>query len=148
MIYLGADHGGYELKEKIKEHLAAKKVPTTDLGAFSPEPSDYPDFAIAVAEKVRDGDPDDFGVLVCTTSIGTSIAANKIKGVRAAVGYSENAVERSRNDVDANVLCLGGGEIDHKQAIKLVDIFLSTPFSNAERHVRRLSKIQQREQEE
>ncbi|MFA5866833.1 MAG: RpiB/LacA/LacB family sugar-phosphate isomerase [Actinomycetota bacterium] len=148
MIYLGADHGGYELKEKIKEHLAAKKVPTTDLGAFSPEPSDYPDFAIAVAEKVRDGDPDDFGVLVCTTSIGTSIAANKIKGVRAAVGYSENAVERARNDVDANVLCLGGGEIDHKQAVKLVDIFLSTPFSNAERHVRRLSKIQQREQEE
>jgi ribose 5-phosphate isomerase B len=148
MIYLGADHGGYELKEKIKEHLAAKQVPTTDLGAFSPEPSDYPDFAIAVAEKVRDGDPDDFGVLVCTTSIGTSIAANKIKGVRAAVGYSEHAVERARNDVDANVLCLGGSEIDHEDAIKLVDIFLSTPFSNAERHVRRLSKIQQREQEE
>jgi ribose 5-phosphate isomerase B len=148
MIYLGADHGGYELKEKIKEHLAATQVPTTDLGAFSPEPSDYPDFAIPVAEKVRDGDPDDFGVLVCTTSIGTSIAANKIKGVRAAVGYSEHAVERARNDVDANVLCLGGGEIDHKEAIKLVDIFLSTPFSNEERHVRRLSKIQQREQEE
>jgi ribose 5-phosphate isomerase B len=148
MIYLGADHGGYELKEKIKEHLADKQVPVTDLGAFSPESSDYPDFAIAVAEKVRDGDPDDFGVLVCTTSIGTSIAANKIKGVRAAVGYSEGAVERARNDVDANVLCLGGGEIDHKQAVKLVDIFLSTPFSNAERHVRRLSKIQQREQEE
>lgn len=148
MIYLGADHGGFALKEKIKNHLADKKVAITDLGAFSEEPSDYPDFAIAVAEKVRDGDPDDFGVLVCTTSIGTSIAANKIKGVRAAVGYSENAVERSRNDVDANVLCLGGGEIDHKEAIKLVDIFLATPFSNAERHVRRLSKIQQREQEE
>ncbi len=148
MIYLGADHGGFELKEKIKDHLAEKKVPTTDLGAFSDEPSDYPDFAIAVAEKVRDGDPDDFGVLVCTTSIGTSIAANKIKGVRAAVGYSASAVERARNDVDANVLCLGGGEIDHEEAIKLVDIFLSTPFSNEERHVRRLSKIQQREQEE
>lgn len=148
MIYLGADHGGFMLKEKVKGHLTAKKVAVTDLGAFSEEPSDYPDFAIAVAEKVRDGDPDDFGVLVCTTSIGTSIAANKIKGVRAAVGYSESAVERSRNDVDANVLCLGGGEIDHEQAVKLVDIFLSTPFSNAERHVRRLSKIQQREQEE
>lgn len=148
MIYLGADHGGFMLKEKVKDHLTAKKVAVTDLGAFSEEPSDYPDFAIAVAEKVRDGDPDDFGVLVCTTSIGTSIAANKIKGVRAAVGYSESAVERSRNDVDANVLCLGGGEIDHEQAVKLVDIFLSTPFSNAERHVRRLSKIQQREQEE
>jgi ribose 5-phosphate isomerase B len=118
------------------------------MGAFSTEPSDYPDFAIAVAEKVRDGDPDDFGVLVCTTSIGTSIAANKIKGIRAAVGYSEHAVERARNDIDANILCMGGEEITPDEAIKYVDIFLSTPFSNAERHVRRLSKIQKREQEE
>lgn len=148
MIYLGADHGGYELKEIIKEHLETKGVPVTDLGAYSTEPSDYPDFAIAVAEKVRDGDPDDFGILVCTTSIGTSIAANKIKGIRAAVGYSEHAVERARNDIDANILCLGGEEISPEEAIKYVDIFLSTPFSNAERHVRRLSKIQKREQEE
>ncbi len=148
MIYLGADHGGFALKEKIKEHLNKTNVLFTDLGAYSDEPSDYPDFAIAVAEKVRDGDPNDFGVLVCTTSVGTCIAANKIKGVRAAVGYSENAVERARNDVDANVLCVGGGEMDHQAVLKIVDIFLSTAFSHAERHVRRLSKIQKREQEE
>lgn len=148
MIYLGADHGGFELKERIKKHLEQVSVPVEDLGAFSKEPSDYPDYAFPVAEKVRDGGPEDFGVLVCTTSIGTCVAANKIKGVRAAVGYTEHAVERARNDVDANILCLGGGEISETDAIKFVDLFLKTPFSQAERHVRRLSKIQKREQEE
>lgn len=148
MIYLGADHGGFELKEKIKEHLTASSVPVTDFGAFSEEPSDYPDYAFAVAEKVRDGGPEDFGVLVCTTSIGTCIAANKIKGIRAAVGYTEHAVERARNDVDANILCLGGGEIGPDEALRLIDLFLKTPFSQAGRHIRRLSKIQKREQEE
>lgn len=148
MIYLGADHGGFELKERIKEYLTAASVPVTDLGAFSDEPSDYPDYAFTVAEKVRDGGPEDFGVLVCTTSVGTCVAANKIKGIRAAVGYTEHAVERARNDVDANILCLGGGEIGHDEALRLVDLFLKTPFSQAERHVRRLSKIQKREQEE
>lgn len=148
MIYLGADHGGFVLKEKIKEYLAGKQTPVSDQGAFNEEPSDYPDFAFAVAEKVRDGGPDDFGILVCTTSIGTCVAANKIKGVRAAVGYTDNAVIQARDHVDANVLCLGAEEIDHEAALKMVDIFLSTPFSGAERHVRRLSKIQKREQEE
>lgn len=148
MIYLGADHGGFELKEKIKKHLKGKKVAFEDLGTHSTESSDYPDFSFAVAEKVRDGGPSDFGILACTTSIGTCIAANKIKGVRGAVGYSVGAVERARNDVDANVLCLGGGEMDHEEAIKAIDTFLNTPFSADARHVRRLSKIQKREQEE
>lgn len=148
MIYLGSDHGGFELKEKIKKHLESKKMAFEDLGTHSKESCDYPDFSFAVAERVRDGGQDDFGILACTTSIGTCIAANKIKGVRAAVGYSVGAVERARNDVDANVLCLGGGEMDHNKSLKAVDVFLSTPFSNQERHVRRLSKIQKREQEE
>jgi ribose 5-phosphate isomerase B len=148
MIYLGADHGGFALKEKIKEYLTGKKISVSDQGAFNEEPSDYPDYAFAVAEKVRDGGAEDFGILVCTTSIGTCVAANKIKGVRAAVGYTEHAVVQARDHVDANVLCLGAEEIDHAAAVKMVDIFLSTPFSGAERHVRRLSKIQQREQEE
>jgi RpiB/LacA/LacB family sugar-phosphate isomerase len=148
MIYLGADHGGFALKEKIKEYLTGKKIAVSDQGAFNEESSDYPDYAFAVAEKVRDGGAEDFGILVCTTSIGTCVAANKIKGVRAAVGYTEHAVVQARDHVDANVLCLGAEEIDHTEAVKMVDIFLSTPFSAAERHVRRLSKIQQREQEE
>ncbi len=148
MIYLGADHGGFALKEEVKAKLDSEGVAYQDIGAFSEEPSDYPDFAFPVAEKVRDGGPGDFGILVCTTSIGTSIAANKIKGVRAVVGYSKGAVERARNDVDVNVLCLGGGEMDHNEALEIIDIFLNTPFSSEERHVRRLSKIQRREQEE
>lgn len=148
MIYLGADHGGFALKEKIKNHLSAKQTPVSDLGAFNEEPSDYPDFAFAVAEKVRDGGPDDFGILVCNTSIGTCVAANKIKGIRAAVGYTEHTATQARDHVDANVLCLGAEEIDHDTALKLVDLFLETPFSGSDRHVRRLSKIQKREQEE
>lgn len=148
MIYLGADHGGYALKEKIKAHLTSKKIAVSDQGAFDEQPSDYPDYAFAVAEKVRDGGADDFGILVCNTSIGTCVAANKIKGVRAAVGYTEHAVVQARDHVDANVLCLGAEEIDHDAALAMVEIFLNTKFSGDERHVRRLSKIQQREQEE
>lgn len=146
MIYLGADHGGYELKEKIKEHLKAQGQGFEDLGTFSKASVDYPKYAFAVSEKVRKGKSGDIGVLVCTTSIGTCVAANKVKGIRAAVGYSETATERARNDLDANVLCLGG-EMDHKQALKMVDIFLKTPFSHAERHVRRISMIAEKEEE-
>lgn len=147
MIYLGADHGGYELKEKIKEHLRRKGLGLEDLGTFSKESVDYPFYAFAVAEKVRSSDSRDVGVLACTTSIGTSVAANKVKGIRAAVGYSEEATRRARNDLDANVLCLGG-EMDHEQALKMVDVFLDTPFSAAERHVRRISMIAGKEEED
>lgn len=144
MIYLGADHGGHELKEKIKEQLQGQGRQLQDLGTFSKESVDYPKYAFAVSDKVREGNPGDFGVLVCTTSIGTCVAANKVKGVRAAVGYSEEATRRARNDLDANVLCLGG-EMDHEQALKTVDVFLDTPFSGAERHVRRISMITMKE---
>jgi ribose 5-phosphate isomerase B len=147
MIYLGADHGGYELKEKIKEHLRKKGMEFEDLGSFSKDSVDYPVYAFAVAEKVRNSDSGDIGILACTTSIGTSVAANKVKGIRAAVGYSEEATRRARNDLDANVLCLGG-EMDHEQALRMVDIFLNTPFSQAERHVRRISMIAKKEEEE
>jgi ribose 5-phosphate isomerase B len=148
MIYLGADHGGFELKEKIKQHLSDERLPVSDLGAFNDEPSDYPDYAFAVAEKVRDGGSEDLGILICTTSIGTCVAANKIKGIRAAVGYTENAVIQSRDHVDANILCLGAREIEHETAIRFAELFIKTPFSGDERHIRRLSKIQKREQEE
>lgn len=145
MIYLGSDHGGFELKEEIKRHLEAEGVTYEDLGTHSTESVDYPDYAFAVADKITNGSPQDFGVLVCTTATGTCIAANKVKGVRAAIGYSEEVVERARNDTDANVLCLGGGAMEHDEAIRGVDLFLRTPFSNAERHVRRINKIRDRE---
>lgn len=148
MIYLGADHGGFELKEEIKRHLRDEGIDFEDLGAYSKESVDYPDYAFAVADRVANGKPGDFGVLVCTTATGTCIAANKVKGIRAAVGYSEDVISRARNDTDANVLCLGGGAMEHKKAIKGVDVFIGTPFSNAERHLRRINKIRAREERE
>jgi len=146
MIYLGADHGGYELKEEIKRHLKEEGIEFEDLGTHSIESVDYPDYAFAVADRVANGNQGDFGVLACTTATGTCIAANKVKGIRGAVGYSEEVIERARNDTDANVLCLGGGAMDHKEAINGVDVFIKTPFSNAERHVRRINKIRVREE--
>ncbi|HZD58833.1 MAG TPA: RpiB/LacA/LacB family sugar-phosphate isomerase [Anaerolineae bacterium] len=146
MIYLGADHGGYELKEEIKRHLKNEGIDFEDLGTYSKKSVDYPDYAFAVADRVANGDPSDFGVLVCTTATGTCIAANKVRGIRGAVGYSEEVIQRARNDTDANVLCLGGGAMEHSEAIKGVDIFIRTPFSYAERHVRRINKIKAREE--
>lgn len=149
MIYIGADHGGYELKEKVKKYLEEKGRQFVDVGAHEVDPEDdYPDYAFAVAEKVRDGGPEDFGVLISVNRIGTTVAANKIKGVRAAAGYSEDAVKSGRSDIDANVLCLSGEKQTTDEVIHLIDTFLNTPFSFDERHVRRLSKIQRREQEE
>ncbi len=148
MIYLGADHGGYELKEEIKRHLKDEGIEFEDLGTYSKESVDYPDYAFAVADKVASNKPGNFGILVCTTATGMCIAANKVRGIRAAVGYSEDVIQRARNDTDANILCLGGGAMNHSEAIKGVDIFLKTPFSNAERHARRINKIKAREESE
>ncbi|MBE0447407.1 MAG: RpiB/LacA/LacB family sugar-phosphate isomerase [Actinobacteria bacterium] len=146
MIYLGADHGGYELKEEIKRHLKDEGIDFEDLGTYSTESVDYPDYAFAVSDRVANGNLGDFGVLVCTTATGTCIAANKVRGIKGAVGYSEEVIQRARNDTDANVLCLGGGAMEHSEAIKGVDIFIRTPFSYAGRHVRRINKIKAREE--
>lgn len=141
MIYLGADHGGYELKEKIKRWLEAHHLPYEDLGAYSTSSVDYTDFALRVAEKVARGQPEDRGILVCSTGIGVAIAANKVKGVRAAVAYNLEAARRTREDNDSNVLALGGLTMDHDEALKILEVWLKTPFSGLERHRRRLKKI-------
>ncbi|MCL5292951.1 MAG: RpiB/LacA/LacB family sugar-phosphate isomerase [Actinobacteria bacterium] len=145
MIFLGADHGGFELKDKIKQHLDKLGVPYEDLGAYSSEPVDYPDYAFAVADRVVAQGGQARGILACTTSVGVCMAANKVRGIRAAVGYGEAAVSRARNDEDANVICLAGQDADFDEALRMIDLFLGTPFSNAERHVRRLGKISERE---
>lgn len=147
MIYLGADHGGFELKEAVKRHLDELGIPYEDLGSYTAEPVDYPDYAFAVADYVAAEGGQSRGILSCTTSVGVCMAANKVPGIRGVVGYSETAVKRARNDEDSNVLCLAGQETDRDEALALVDLFLGTPFSNAERHVRRLGKIAARENE-
>lgn len=145
MIYLGADHAGYELKEVIKQYLESKGVGYEDLGSHSPENVDYPDYAFAVADRVATGRENDVGILACNTGIGVCIAANKIPGVLAAVGYSAAVVERARNDEGVNVLCLGAKTMNEQDALSAVDAFLDTPFSGVERHERRVAKIVARE---
>lgn len=139
-IAIGADHGGFLLKERLRGHLAALGHEVADFGTTSAESCDYPDFAHAVGEAVAEGRADR-GLLVCTTGIGMAMAANKIAGVRAAPAQSEDEVRLTREHNDANVLTLGAKYVDERRALALIGIFLETPFSGGDRHVRRVSKI-------
>lgn len=139
-IAIAADHAGFSLKEALRNKLAAAGHELTDYGAFSSESTDYPDYALAVAEQVAAGRAAR-GVLVCSTGIGMSIAANKVVGVRAAVGANEESVQLTRQHNDANVLALGARFLSPDDAARLVDVFLATEFSGAARHARRIEKI-------
>ena len=142
MIAMGSDHAGYEMKLYLAEHLKERGYEIEDFGTFSTESCDYPDFAKAVAKAVADGTAER-GVLVCGTGIGMSIAANKVKGIRAAVLSDEFSAQATREHNDANILCLGARVIDNDKAVKLLDIFMDTPFSEGANHVRRISKLEQ-----
>ena len=120
--------------------LSADGHAVSDLGAHSTEPSDYPDYAVAVGMAVRDGQAD-LGVLVCGSGAGVSIAANKIRGVRAVLAHDLFTARQSREDDDANVICLGTRVVDVERAIELTRAFVAAQFSGAERHVRRLRKV-------
>ena len=145
-IALGADHAGFELKEKIKRKLAAQGITVDDRGTNSTASCDYPDFARAVAEEVA-AHGADLGILVCSTGIGMSIAANKVPGIRAAKVDTEFEAERSREHNDANVLTLGANIISEDVASKIVDKWLATPFAGG-RHERRVEKIAAIERED
>jgi ribose 5-phosphate isomerase B len=140
-IYLGADHAGFELKEKIKKWLIRKGIPYGDLGNQELNPNDdYPDYAIKVARRsVREKT---LGILFCGSAQGMCIAANKIKGAKAVVPFSIKEARLAREHNDANVLCLSGWYYHFHKATKLIDTFIDTKFSKAERHVRRLKKIE------
>ena len=140
-IAVGSDHAGYELKGILVKHLQDRGFDTEDVGTYSTESCDYPDYAKKVAEKIVAGEAK-MGLLVCGTGIGMSIAANKIKGIRAAVLSDEFSVEATRSHNDANILCLGARVVDTEKAVKLLDIFLDTPFSEGENHKRRISKLE------
>ena len=139
-IALGADHGGFLLKEKIKKHLENKGIDFTDFGTYSEESTDYNEFSIAVSERVSKGEYDK-GILVCGTGIGMSVMANKVKGIRAALVHDLFTAEATRLHNDTNILAMGGRVVDHGLAIKIVDLWLDTKFSNDSRHIRRISKI-------
>ncbi len=146
-IAIGADHAGYELKEKIKQRLAQQPgVQVMDEGTVSNESVDYPDFAKKVGEDVA-GKRADLGLLVCGSGIGMAIAANKVPGVRAANVSSEVEAQLSREHNDANVLAIGARILDENTAWAIVDKWLHTPFAGG-RHQRRVDKISEIEREE
>jgi ribose 5-phosphate isomerase B len=145
-IALAADHAGFQLKEKIRQHLAGQGIAVDDLGTHSPESVDYPDYARAVGQAVA-GQRADCGILVCGSGIGMAIAANKMRGIRAANVRSEAEAQLSREHNNANVLTVGGRLLDESSALAIVDRWLSTAFSGGH-HQRRLDKISQLESAE
>lgn len=145
-IALGADHAGYELKNRIKQHLQQKGIETHDEGTNSSDSVDYPDFARLVGQVVSQRRVD-LGILVCGSGIGMAIAANKVEGIRAANVSSEYEAQMSREHNDANVLALGARILNADQALAIVDKWLTTQFAGG-RHERRVEKIAQIEREE
>ncbi len=138
-IYLGADHAGFPLKEQVRAIMTARGDEVIDVGAHSEEPVDYPDIASKVARAVAAGDAR-FGILVCGTGIGMAIAANRVRGVRAAQVYDPEMARMARMHNDANVLTLPGRYIDVERAAEVVEAFLDTEFEGG-RHQRRVDKI-------
>ena len=145
-IALGADHAGFELKEKIKRYLLEKGITVDDHGTKAAQSVDYPDYAFFVAEQVAAGKAV-YGILVCGSGIGMSIAANKVHGIRAAHVTSEIEAQLSREHNDANVLAIGGRILDENTAQKIIDRWLSTEFAGG-RHQHRVDKITAIEREE
>lgn len=142
MVFIGSDHGGYLLKEQIKEHLEAQNILFEDCGTNTTDSVDYPDNAKALCEKITE---DNTGILICGTGIGISIAANKCKGIRAALCTNTTMARLTRLHNNANVLCMGERIIGRETARSIVDIFLNTKFEGG-RHEGRVNKIMQLEQ--
>ncbi len=141
MIAIGSDHGGFELKEHILEHLRGEGIEVKDFGVHSEESVDYPDCAKPVCEAVLGGECER-GILVCGTGIGISIAANKFKGVRAALCGDVFSAKMAKEHNDANIICLGGRVTGRELAFMIVDTFLEAEFQGG-RHAERIKKIHQ-----
>ncbi len=142
MIALGSDQAGYELKQVIMKHLEDRGLEYKDYGSYSADPVDYPIYGKKVAHAVADGECDK-GILICGTGIGISIAANKVKGIRAALCSDCFSAEATRLHNDANILAFGARVVGPGLAEKIVDTFLDTEFSGAERHKRRVDMIEE-----
>lgn len=141
MIAIASDHGGFDLKERVKRYLEKEKLEYKDFGCYVKESCDYPDFVKPAARAVADGTCDR-GIIICTTGIGISICANRIPGVRCALCGDPVSAELTRLHNDANMLALGAGVTGEFLALDIVERFLRTPFSEDERHKRRIAKIE------
>ena len=142
MIALGCDQAGYELKQEIIKYLEEKGLEYKDYGSYSADPVDYPIYGRIVAKAVAGGEFDK-GILICGTGIGISIAANKVKGIRAAVCSDCFSAEATRLHNDANIVAVGARVVGPGLAVKIIDTFLNTEFSGAERHARRVSMMEE-----
>jgi len=141
MIALGCDQGGYELMQEVKKHLVERGLEYKDFGTYSAESVDYPIYGKKVAYAVANGECER-GILICGTGIGISITANKVKGIRAALCHDVFSAEATRLHNDANILAMGGRIVGPGLALMIVDKFLDTPFSNEERHARRIGMME------
>ena len=142
MIALACDHGGFDMKQIVIEYLEEHGIEYKDFGCYDKTSCDYPVFARPAAQAVASGECEK-GIVVCTTGIGISMVANKVKGVRAALCNDPYAAKMTRLHNDANVLALGGGMIGKNMAIDILETFLNTEFSEGENHIRRISLIEQ-----
>ena len=147
-IYIGADHAGWELKEAIEEFLKKEQYQVVDMGnEHLVNDDDYPDFGYAVAKRVTT-DEHGRGIVLCGNAQGICMVANKVKGARAATGFNKEAAVTTRTDDDSNILCLPGRFLKKKEVLDIVKHWLETPFSGADRHVRRLKKVRDIESQE
>lgn len=141
MIALGCDHGGYELKLVIEKYLEERGIEYKDMGCGGKSSCDYPVYGKAAAHAVADGECDR-GIVICTTGIGISIAANKVKGIRCALCADTLSARMTREHNDANMLALGAGIVGPNLALSIVDTFLNTEFSGEEKHARRIGALE------
>jgi len=141
-IAIGTDHAGFELKKTLVDHLKKEGYQVEDMGAFNGESSDYPIFGEKVAQAVASKRADR-GIVICGNGIGMSIVANKVPGIRAALVFTEKMAEQTRTHNDSNVLSLAGRDLPQETNLKLADIWLKTPFSNEDRHIRRVEEIKE-----
>lgn len=140
-IFIGSDHGGFEQKNLLIQKLEENGLLVSDCGTYSPESTDYPDFAVAVGRAILTH-PRARGILLCRSGEGMVMAANKLPGIRAALAWRKEVAEETRRDNDANILVLPSDYISDDEAIAVVHSFVTTAFSGEERHVRRLEKLQ------
>lgn len=140
MIAIGSDHGGFDMKQIIITYFEENHIEYKDMGCYDKQSCDYPIYGKAVAEAVAAGECEK-GIVICTTGVGISMAANKVKGVRAALCSEPYSAKMTRLHNDANVLAIGGALVGKNMAIEIVETFLNTEFSNGENHIRRIGLL-------
>ena len=147
-VYIASDHGGFKLKEKLREYLESFRIDVEDMGPNKLiTGDDYPDYTFPLAAKVA-ADVNSFGILMCRNGAGVNIAANKVSGIRASLSFSVKHAESIRKDDNTNILCLPSDYLSVEEALKIAGVWLNTEFSGAERHVRRMQKIKNFEENE